>query len=82
VPITDHVILPRIRSERAANPQELAKILINLGMRCQICSTLADALEKAGAGNTPMLITGSLHFVGEALAYLQGNPAAFEECAQ
>ncbi len=82
VPITDHVILPRIRSERAANPQELAKILINLGMRCQICSTLADALEKAGAGNTPMLITGSLHFVGEALAYLQGKPAAFEECAQ
>lgn len=82
VPITDHVVLPRIRSERAANPQELAKILINFGTRCQICGTLADALEKAGARDASILITGSLHFAGEALAYLQGKPAAFEECAQ
>jgi dihydrofolate synthase/folylpolyglutamate synthase len=82
VPITDHVVLPRIRSERAANPQELAKILINLGTRCQIYGTLADALEKAGARDASILITGSLHFAGEALAYLQGKPAAFEECAQ
>jgi dihydrofolate synthase/folylpolyglutamate synthase len=82
VPITDHAVLPRIRSERAANPQELAKILINLGIRCQICSTLADALEKARARNESILVTGSLHFAGEALAYLQGKPAAFEECAQ
>ena len=82
VPITDHVVLPRIRSERAANPQELAKIFINLGTRCQICGTLADALEKAGARDASVLITGSLHFAGEALAYLQGKPAAFEECAQ
>jgi dihydrofolate synthase/folylpolyglutamate synthase len=82
MPITDYVVLPRIRSARAANPQELAKILINLGVRCQICSTLADALEKAGARNESVLITGSLHFAGEALAYLQGKPGAFEECAQ
>ena len=82
VPITDHVVLPRIRSERAANPQELAKILINLGTRCQISSTLADALDKASARNASILITGSLHFAGEALAYLQGKPGAFEECAQ
>ena len=82
VPITDYVVLPRIRSERAANPQELAKIFINLGTRCQICGTLADALEKAGARDASVLITGSLHFAGEALAYLQGKPAAFEECAQ
>ncbi len=82
VPITDHVVLPRIRSARAANPQELAKILINLGTRCQICSTVADALENAAARNESILVTGSLHFAGEALAYLQGKPAAFEECAQ
>jgi hypothetical protein len=29
-----------------------------------------------------MLITGSLHFAGEVLAHLRGQPAAFEECAQ
>jgi hypothetical protein len=30
----------------------------------------------------PILITGSLHFAGEVLAHLRGQPAAFEECAQ
>ena len=29
-----------------------------------------------------ILITGSLHFAGEVLADLRGEPAAFEECAQ
>ena len=81
-PITDHVFLPNIRSERAANPQELAKILLNLGRRCQLGGTFADALEKARARGAPILITGSLHFAGEALAHLQGKPAAFEECSQ
>jgi hypothetical protein len=28
------------------------------------------------------LITGSLHFAGEALAFLRGEPNALEECAQ
>ena len=36
------------------------------------------ALEKPG----PILITGSLHFAGEVLAHLHGEPAAFEECEQ
>ena len=53
-PITDHVFLPRISSARAANPHELAKILINLGTRCQIGGTVADALEKARARPDPM----------------------------
>ena len=79
-PISMHAILPRIRSERATNPQELAKILINLGIPCQIGGTVAEALEKASAREAPILITGSLHFVGEMLAYLQDQP--FEECAQ
>jgi folylpolyglutamate synthase/dihydropteroate synthase len=30
----------------------------------------------------PILITGSLHFAGEVLADLRGQPAAFEECTQ
>ena len=30
----------------------------------------------------PILITGSLHFAGEVLADLRGEPAAFEECSQ
>lgn len=81
-PISQHAILPRIRSERATNPQELAKIFINLGVPCQIGGTVDQALQKAQARETPILITGSLHFAGEALAHLEGRPAAFEECSQ
>jgi dihydrofolate synthase/folylpolyglutamate synthase len=81
-PISDHALLPRIRSERAANPQTLAKVMVDCGIKCQIVGTFADALEKARARLAPVLITGSLHFAGEALAHLQGKPAAFEECAQ
>ena len=36
----------------------------------------------ARANPNPTLITGSLHFAGEVLAHLHGEPAAFEECAQ
>lgn len=81
-PIADLVVLPRIQSARAANPHELARLILNLGVRCQLCATLADGLEKARAREGAILITGSLHFAGEALAHLQGMPAAFEECAQ
>jgi dihydrofolate synthase/folylpolyglutamate synthase len=80
--IADYALLPRIRSERAANPQTLAKVMVDCGVRCQIVGTFGDALEKARARSAPILITGSLHFAGEALAHLQGKPAAFEECAQ
>ena len=34
------------------------------------------------AETNPILITGSLQFAGEVLAHLNGEPAAFEECAQ
>jgi dihydrofolate synthase/folylpolyglutamate synthase len=81
-PIADYALLPRIRSERAADPQTLAKVMVDCGVRCQIVGTFADALEKARARSAPILITGSLHFAGEALAHLQGKPAAFEECTQ
>ncbi|HYY14992.1 MAG TPA: hypothetical protein VE758_11235, partial [Chthoniobacterales bacterium] len=47
-----------------------------------ISSSVADALKQARARPSPILLTGSLHFAGEALAYLRGEPAAFEECAQ
>jgi dihydrofolate synthase/folylpolyglutamate synthase len=83
-PITDYVLLPKIRSERAARPDELAKILstINPSVPYSITGSVGDALASARATPNPILLTGSLHFAGEALAYLRGEPAAFEECAQ
>src|SRR5215468_6457127 len=84
VPIAHSVILPKIRSERAAAPAELAKIfsIITPSLPYSISSTISDALILARANSNPILITGSLHFAGELLAYIRGEPAAFEECAQ
>jgi dihydrofolate synthase / folylpolyglutamate synthase len=83
-PISDFVLLPTIRSERAADPTELAKIISanTPSLPYSITPSVALALEQAHARANPILLTGSLHFAGEALAHLQGQPAAFEECAQ
>jgi dihydrofolate synthase/folylpolyglutamate synthase len=83
-PIVDSVLLPRIRSERAAGPEMLAKVLANIAppLPYSISPSIDQALTLARAKPNPILVTGSLHFAGEALAHLRGEPAAFEECAQ
>ncbi len=83
-PISDRVLLPKIRSERAANPEDLAETIsaITPSLPCSITPSLAAAFELARARPDPILVTGSLHFAGEVLAYLRGEPAAFEECGQ
>ena len=97
-PIADSVLLPRIRSERAAQPQTLAKVFASISSNCRagaspagnrsgcptisIASSIGAALDVARAKPDPIFITGSLHFAGEVLAHLRGEPAAFEECAQ
>jgi dihydrofolate synthase/folylpolyglutamate synthase len=84
VPIAGSVFLPEIRSERATAPEMLAKVLANItsALPCSITPTVGEALMLARAKPNPILITGSLHFAGEVLAHLRGDPAAFEECAQ
>ena len=84
VPIADSVLLPKIRSERAAAPEMLAKAFANIvpPLPCSITPTIGETLDRVRAKPNPILITGSLHFAGEVLAYLRGEPAAFEECAQ
>ena len=83
-PIADSVLLPKIRSERAADPKMLAQIFstITSPVPYSITSSIDEALALARAKSNPILITGSLHFAGEVLAHLRGEPAAFEECAQ
>jgi len=49
---------------------------------CSITSSIGGALRLARDKPNPILITGSLHFAGEVLAHLRGEPAVFEECAQ
>jgi dihydrofolate synthase / folylpolyglutamate synthase len=83
-PISKLVLLPKIRSERAADPEELAKVLANITppLPYPIVASVDQALTLARSKPNPILITGSLHFAGEVLAHLRGEPAAFEECAQ
>jgi dihydrofolate synthase/folylpolyglutamate synthase len=83
-PVAHSVLLPRIHSERAASPKELAKVLSSVtpSLPYSITPSIAVALAQARKQPHPILLTGSLHFAGELLAYLQGEPAAFEECAQ
>jgi dihydrofolate synthase/folylpolyglutamate synthase len=83
-PIAASVILPKIRSERAVTAEELTKVLSDIipSLPYSITPTIGDALMLARAKPNPILITGSLHFAGEVLAQLRGEPAAFEECAQ
>jgi dihydrofolate synthase/folylpolyglutamate synthase len=83
-PISDYVFLPRIRSERAADPDQLARTWSSIApsIPYSISDSIADSLNSARERSNRILLTGSLHFAGEALAYLEGKPAAFEECAQ
>ena len=84
-PIAELVLLPKILSERAAGPEGIGENVFPLSLHhapTPSLQTIADALMLARAQPNPILITGSLHFAGEVLAHLHGEPAAFEECAQ
>ena len=84
IPIADSFLLPRIRTERGVDPSELARVITanTPSLPCSMSASIREALDLARKRPNPILITGSLHFAGEALAFLEGQPAAFEECAQ
>ncbi len=83
-PIARRVILPHIRSERALSPAELQTVIGRSSpeISCSVSRTFAAALDEARAEAAPLLITGSLHFAGEALAHLLGDPGGLEDCLQ
>src|SRR5438874_147787 len=86
---------PKIMDKPHADQEELTQHIASICRACAspaanrsgrptiaIASSFAEAFELARAKSNPILITGSLHFAGEALANLTGKPAAFEECNQ
>jgi dihydrofolate synthase / folylpolyglutamate synthase len=83
-PIAERFILPSIRTERALSPNELIPPLsaITPSLPYSTTPSFSDALALARATPERILITGSLHFAGEALATLEGTPDALEDCAQ
>jgi dihydrofolate synthase/folylpolyglutamate synthase len=81
-PIAARFLLPQIRAERALPPGELATQLSTLGLPYAIKASFVEALASARAHPERILITGSLHFAGEALAVLSGDPDSLEACSQ
>ena len=83
-PIMRRALLPSIRSARALPPEELRLTICDQlpGIPVATPPSFAAAWDEAQRDAAPILITGSLHFAGEALAFLRGEPAAFEECLQ
>jgi dihydrofolate synthase/folylpolyglutamate synthase len=82
-PIAHRVILPRVRTERAVPPDEVAQILSTMTPTLHsMAPSLSAAFDSARATPERILLTGSLHFAGEALAFLEGTPDALEDCAQ
>jgi dihydrofolate synthase/folylpolyglutamate synthase len=83
-PIATRFVLPQIRSERALPPNELADALsaITPSLPYSTALSVAEAISTAQRTSERILITGSLHFAGEALALLRGEPGALEECTQ
>ena len=83
-PIASQFVLPQIRSERALAPNELAEVISSItpSLPCSIIPSVAEAISAAQRTSECILISGSLHFAGEALAFLRGEPNALEECAQ
>jgi dihydrofolate synthase/folylpolyglutamate synthase len=83
-PIATRFVLPQARSERALPPADLAAVVRATAphMPVSVVSDLAEALRDLDEDAAPILITGSLHFAGEALAFLGGKPDALEDCFQ
>jgi dihydrofolate synthase/folylpolyglutamate synthase len=83
-PIVRRLLLPSIQSERALSPEELCLTIREQfpGLPIATTTSFSAAWEEAQEDPAPILITGSLHFAGEALAYLEGVPASLEDCLQ
>ena len=83
-PIADRLLLPAFRSERARPPGQLHDTIgaLSPALPAETYPSLESALANARKSTNPVLVTGSLHFAGEALSILRGHPEELEECAQ
>lgn len=75
LPLANSVIFTRCEGSRASDPQELESIASKLGRASSVVPSLREALDSvmAQAGHEDLvLMTGSLHAVGEARDHLVG----------
>ncbi len=79
-PLAGRILLAPVGSERTASPDELrnACVAANPAVPSVSCHSLADALSLARKESF-LVVTGSLHFVGEAMEMLGLLPASMGE---
>ena len=79
-PLAGRIFTVPVASERAASANELAVACraANPAAESLACASLNEALKRT-AGDTFVVITGSLYLVGEALELLGHSPAAKSE---
>jgi dihydrofolate synthase/folylpolyglutamate synthase len=75
-PSTQRILLAPVQSQRTADPESVAAACRDLNQQTQVtvCASLHEALA-ATAGEPLVVITGSLHFVGEAMELLRLSPS-------
>ncbi len=68
-PIAEEFILTPVQSPRTTSVEDLLEIA-QAFRPCRPCPSMKEALASARRGETPVLITGSLFLIGEALVLL------------
>ncbi len=74
-PLAERICIAPVASERTALPADLVPVCqaANPAVSAEACSSLGEALGRAG--DPPLLVvTGSLHFLGEAMEALRLAP--------
>ncbi|MBI2948376.1 MAG: bifunctional folylpolyglutamate synthase/dihydrofolate synthase [Verrucomicrobia bacterium] len=71
-PLANRILLAPVSSDRSASPRAMSEFCQRLNVQAEIvvCASLAEALSQADS-DPLVLVTGSLHFVGEATEALR-----------
>jgi dihydrofolate synthase/folylpolyglutamate synthase len=73
-PLAERFVAVPVRSGRAGPVEALEATLRTVAPGVEVCTAASLEAGLAMAGDEPILITGSLFLVGEALALLDGVP--------
>ncbi len=75
-PLAERIYLAPVASERTALPEQMVPVCraSNPGAETSVCVNLAEALQR-GAAAPLVVVTGSLHFLGEAMEQLHLSSA-------
>ena len=75
-PLAKRILLTRVHSERTEQPERLVTACreVNATAEIHVCISLAEALDRS-AGDSFLVIAGSLYLVGEAMELLHVSEA-------